>query len=117
MSIAINRVIGLTDERNLEKQFGLSELHISWREAIAGQRQSDPNGQAHLAPLVSWSHEGVSYRYVPQLTYRIEFRPIPFVLEQLGVRAEQYFVIDAVDLVRDISSRLATLGRTAERAD
>lgn len=111
MAIVINRVMGLTEERKLEQKYGVSDLHISWREDVAGQRQSDPNGQVHLAPLVTWGRDGVTCRYVPELRFRIEFRPLSSVLRQFGLEAEQYFVIDAVELSRDIGGKLATLGR------
>lgn len=117
MSIVMNRVVGLSEERELEQKSGVSNLHISWREDVEAQRQFDPNGQAHLAPLVSWSHKGSHFRYVPELTFRIEFKALPAFLRQFGLKSEQYFVIDALQLRRDIAGRLAELSRVTDRID
>ncbi|TBW56054.1 hypothetical protein EZI54_10460 [Marinobacter halodurans] len=111
MSIAVNRVIGLTEERQMEARYGVADLHIHWREDVASQRQTDPNGQAHLAPLVSWTHKGRTYRYVPRLTFRIEFRSLPAILRQCGLQERQYFVVDALALSREIGGQLASCGR------
>lgn len=111
MSMAINRVIGLTEERQLEARYGVTDLHISWRDDVVGQRQTDPNGQEHLAPLVTWRYRGQTYRFVPQLAFRIEFRTLPAVLRQCGLQERQYFVVDGLALSREIGEQLATRGR------
>ncbi|WP_111496336.1 MULTISPECIES: hypothetical protein [Marinobacter] len=115
MSVMIQRVIGLTEERQLEDLFAVRDLHISWRDDLSAQHQRDPDGRLHLAPMVTWTAHGEHYRFIPWLRFRIAFRTLPSILRQLGWRSEHYFAIDPDALLSDIGAQLNRHHRVSER--
>ncbi|PAV25142.1 hypothetical protein C8D92_10292 [Tamilnaduibacter salinus] len=114
MSTVVQRVVGVTDERDLESRFRIENLHISWRFEHASQKQADPTGQRHLAPLVSWERDGQVYRYIPHLDFVERTLSLPRVLRQIGFVDERQYEVDADRLRRVISEQLGTLGCVAE---
>lgn len=108
MSIDINRVIGLTQEKRIETETGVDNLHIGFQNQFAGQRQTDPSGHQHRAPVVSWKENGETRRFVPTLTFRVNVTETPWLKKVLGIEEEPDYRVDADALETAIKRRLHT---------
>lgn len=95
MAISSNRIIGLTQELQIEQACHVNELHIGWQNEFATQQQKDPSGHYFRAPVVTWSRDGITYQYVPTLQF---------------VETKKGFEVDADQLVADIKRQLLTRG-------
>ncbi|SFM13203.1 hypothetical protein [Marinobacter zhejiangensis] len=91
MAISSNRIIGLTQELQIEQSCHVTDLHIGWQNEFATQQQKAPSGRYFRAPVVTWSRDGVTHQYVPTLHF---------------VEARQGFEVDADRLMTDIKRQL-----------
>ena len=69
MAISSNRLIGLTEELQIEQSCQVQDLHIGWHNEYQAQHQKDPAGHQHRAPVVTWQRHGITYQYVPGLVF------------------------------------------------
>ncbi|PVY76825.1 hypothetical protein C8D92_10456 [Tamilnaduibacter salinus] len=113
MSIDINRIIGLTQEKRIETETGVENLHIGFQNQFAEQRQIDPSGHQHRAPVVSWQENGETRRFVPMLTFQVNVTETPWLKKVLGIEEEPDYRVDADALEADIKHRL----QEARKAD
>ncbi|MDX1457820.1 MAG: hypothetical protein R3276_09535 [Marinobacter sp.] len=95
MGITSNRIIGLTQELSLEKSCNVVDLHVGWQNEYEAQQQKDSNGHNHRAPVVTWQRDGVTYQFVPTLTFE---------------QTAKGYVVDADRLIADIEEQLLTRG-------
>jgi len=95
MAISSNRLIGLTEELQIEQSCQVQDLHIGWHNEYQAQHQKDPAGHQHRAPVVTWQRHGITYQYVPGLVF---------------VAQDQGYVVDVAQLTSDISQQLRARG-------
>ena len=111
MSSNSNRLIGLTQERAIEENTGVSDLHIGWQDEYSVQRQQDPAGHVHHAPVVTWKRDGVTYQYVPTLPFRVNVTETPWLRRVLGLQEDPSYLVDGDSLMADIEQQLLSRGR------
>lgn len=95
MAISSNRIIGLTQELQIEQSCHVNDLHIGWHNEYAAQKQQDPSGHYYRAPVVTWQRDGITYQYVPTLRF---------------VETNNGHEVDADQLVADIKQQLRQRG-------
>ncbi|MDY6797571.1 MAG: hypothetical protein SVX28_02295 [Pseudomonadota bacterium] len=110
MSSNSNRLIGLTQERAIEENTGVTDLHIGWQDEYSAQRQQDPAGHTHQAPVVTWKRDGVTYQYVPTLPFRVNVTETPWLRRVLGLQEEPSYLVDGERLIADIEQQLLSRG-------
>lgn len=108
MSMYTERLIGLADERVIEKACGVDELHIGWQQEYAEQRQVAPNGQVYRAPVVSWWRNGQMYQCVPRLAFQAVTREPQWFDRLLGIKNGEQWQVDVEALVSDIKKHVYT---------
>ncbi|MDV2077239.1 hypothetical protein [Marinobacter xestospongiae] len=101
MAISSNRLIGLTEELQIEQSCQVQDLHIGWHNEYQAQHQKDPAGHQHRAPVVTWQRHGITYQYVPGLEF---------------VAQDQGYVVDVAQLTSDISQQLRARGNPQPHA-
>ncbi|MDX1635763.1 MAG: hypothetical protein R3280_14065 [Marinobacter sp.] len=113
MEMHSKRLIGLTEERRLEAACHVEDLHIGWQLEFDHQRQRDPAGHTHLAPVVTWSRGGTTYRFVPSLAFlAVASQPhwLPRQWRHAGNRA---YRVDREQLLHAIEHQLVSRGLPA----
>lgn len=110
MSSNSNRLIGLTQERAIEENTGVTDLHIGWQDEYSVQRQQDPAGHTHQAPVVTWKRDGITYQYVPTLPFRVNVTETPWLRRVLGLQEEPSYLVDSERLIADIEQQLLSRG-------
>ena len=116
MSLVETRLIGLSDELQIERRSGVCDLHIGWQREDELQHQFDPSGGVHLAPVVRWYCNGKRYRHVPQLKFS-SWKLDSKLGRMLRLPARSGYQIDRDALIRDIESaigRSVAFGDTSE---
>ncbi|GAA3566466.1 hypothetical protein [Marinobacter xestospongiae] len=101
MAISSNRLIGLTEELQIEQSCQVQDLHIGWHNEYQAQHQKDPAGHQHRAPVVTWQRHGITYQYVPGLVF---------------VAQDQGYEVDVAQLISDISQQLRARGNPQSHA-
>lgn len=99
------RLIGLSDELEMEARTGVRELHIGWQHEGHRQFQHDPAGALHFAPVVRWYREGQRYRFVPHL----EFRQVTLdsrLWRLVGMADRTGYEVDVEALIRRVEAVL-----------
>lgn len=110
MSSNTARLIGLTQERAMEENTSVTDLHIGWQREYAQQQQRDPAGHLHRAPVVTWKREGVTYQFVPKLEFRVNVTETVWIRRVLGLIDDPEFLVDGEALERAIVAQLNSRG-------
>ena len=111
MSINTNRLIGLTQERAMEINTGVTDLHIGWQNEYSQQEQRDPAGHLHRAPVVTWKKDDVTYQFVPRLTFRVNVTETPWIRRVLGLTDDPAYIVDGAELATAIEKQLLSRGK------
>ncbi|KEF30971.1 hypothetical protein D777_02124 [Marinobacter nitratireducens] len=100
------RLIGLTQERAIEDNTGVDDLHIGWQNEFASQVQKDPMGNTHRAPVVRWVQDGEHHYFVPRLSFSLNVTETPWLRKILGLENEPTYTIDTAALIKTIERKL-----------
>ncbi|KAA1171911.1 hypothetical protein FWJ25_14850 [Marinobacter salinexigens] len=116
MSFINPRLIGLTQERAIEENTGVSDLHVGWQNEFASQVQSDPMGNSHCAPVIRWQQEGEIRYFVPRLSFTQNVTETPWLRQILGLDDEPGYVVDEAALIKAIERKLISESRQSVAA-
>ncbi|MDX1754739.1 MAG: hypothetical protein R3175_01635 [Marinobacter sp.] len=108
MSISTIRLIGLSEEKDMNRRTGVDELHIGWQMECAEQVQKAPDGQSVRAPVVTWWLGGVREQFVPTLQFVRTESQSRSLARLFGHADEQTWTVDVDTLKRDIEEQLFT---------
>ncbi|MDC0664230.1 hypothetical protein [Marinobacter sp. SS21] len=110
MSISTIRLIGASEEREMNRRSGVDELHIGWQKECQEQRQSAPDGRVFRAPLVTWWVGGDQGQFVPTLRFVRVPSQSRSLARLLGGSVTEEWAVDVEALKRDIEKQLCTSG-------
>ncbi len=113
MSIVSKRLIGLTEERQLEAACHVEDLHIGWQREFDHQYQRDPAGQGHVAPVITWHRGGTTFRFVPSLVFRAADSQPRWLPRQWRQTSASHYEVDREQLLCAIEHQLITRGLQA----
>lgn len=111
MPVDVSRLIGLTHEKEIERECNVTDLHIGWQNEDPAQNQTDEAGVAHRAPLVSWVVGGERRTFIPTLRFEPNTEKSSWLRELLGVEENPDFRPDVKKLEQDIRAVLKEQGQ------
>ncbi|MCH8498745.1 MAG: hypothetical protein LAT63_09725 [Marinobacter sp.] len=111
MTLVIERAVGLSEERELEMKTGVDDLVIHWLSEFDEQKQLDPAGHYHLAPVVRWREDGQQRHWIPGLTFQADVTHLPWLRKLLGLKDQPHYHIDQVVLMQNIEKALMSSGQ------
>ncbi|MDX1457727.1 MAG: hypothetical protein R3276_09065 [Marinobacter sp.] len=108
MSISTIRLIGLSEEKEMNRRTGVDDLHIGWQMERSEQVQKAPDGRSVRAPVVTWWIGGVSEQFVPTLRFVRTESQSRSLARLFGHADEQTWTVDVDALKQDIEEQLFT---------
>ncbi len=108
MSISTIRLIGVSEEREMNRRTGVDELHVGWQKECPEQRQSAPDGRVFRAPVVTWWMGGERGQFVPTLRFVRVPSQCRSLARLLGGSVTEEWAVDVEALKNDIEKQLYT---------